>query len=103
MLNKLNKLAIAIWYMDDGCLSAKRRKGKINAWQLLINTYISKEDNQVIIDYFKETWDIQFNLNKHRDLYRLRCGTKEARKFIKIVKPYIYDKIKCMEYKVKDI
>lgn len=88
-LNNLNPLSIAIWYMDDGGLSQKYRDGKLIANELMLNTGLQKEDNQIIIDYFKKVWDIQFSQCKNKGVYRLRCGTKEARKFADIVKPYV--------------
>lgn len=97
ILNMLDLPAIAIWYMDDGCLSAKKRNGKIHAYELILNTYLTAEENQIIIDYFKEVWDIQFGLNKSKGLYRLRMGTKEARRFCKLIKPYTST---TMEYKL---
>lgn len=100
ILNKLTPLGLSIWYMDDGGLSQKKRKGEVYANELVLNTHISKEDNQIIIDYFKDVWDINFTQVKNRGLYRLRCGTKEARKFIEIVKPYV-SKVKSMEHKLK--
>lgn len=75
--------------MDDGGLSQKKRNGKVHANDLILNTHLSKEENQVIIDYFKEEWDIHFTQIKNKNRYRLRCGTREARKFISIVEPYI--------------
>ena len=99
LLNKLTPLGIAIWYMDDGGLAKKKRDGKIYANELMINTHISKEDNQIIIDYFKEKWGISFRQATTRGQYRLCCGTKEARKFIKIVKPYV-EQVKCMHHKI---
>ena len=97
VLNYLNPQGIAIWYMDDGCLSAKKRNGKIHAYELILNTYISYEDNQIIVDYFKEVWNINFTITRDKGKSRIRCGTREARKFIEIVKPYI---VPCMEYKI---
>lgn len=97
ILNMLDLPAIAIWYMDDGSLSAKKKNGKICAYELTLNTYLSKEENQIIIDYFKEMWNVQFGLNKSKGLYRLRMGTKEARKFSTLIKNYVID---CMEYKL---
>lgn len=89
ILNMFGPKALAIWYMDDGGLGVKYRNNKIHAFDLIINTHISKEENQVIIDYFKEVWYVQFTQCKNKNQYRLRCGTKEARKFIEIVRPYI--------------
>ena len=55
----------------------------------MLNTGLQKEENQIIIDYFKKVWDIQFTQVKNNSVYRLRCGTKEAKKFADIVKPYV--------------
>lgn len=88
-LNNLTPFSIAVWYMDDGGLSQKYRDGKLLANELMLNTGLSKEENQIIIDYFKNVWGIQFSQCKNRSVYRLRCGTKEARKFADIVKPYV--------------
>lgn len=102
VLEMLTLEGIAIWYMDDGSLSAEKTDGKIHAYKLGLATYLSYEENKVIVDYFKEKWDIHFNIHKDGSKYRLRMGTKEARKFINLVKPYV-SKIKCMQYKVLDI
>ena len=89
-LKYLTPLSIAIWYMDDGGLSHQKDKhGNIKANDLMLNTGLQKEENQIIIDYFKEVWNIHFTQVKNNNVYRLRCGTKEARKFADIVKPYL--------------
>lgn len=89
LLNKLEPIHIAILYMDDGGLSQKKKDGVVTANDLMINTHTTKENNQVLIDYFYEVWGIKFTQVLNRGRYRLRCGTKEARKFIKIVEPYV--------------
>jgi hypothetical protein len=101
ILKKLTPLGLAIWYMDDGGLSQKRHKitKEPIANELFINTHLRKEENQVIIDYFNQYWSIKFSQCKNRGKYRLRCGTKEARKFIDIIYPYIKD-LKCMVHKI---
>ena len=96
VLNQLTPLGLAIWYMDDGGLAQKKRNGKIYANELMLNTLLSKEENQIIIDYFKEVWGINFSQCKNRGRYRLRCGTREARKFISIIKPYV-EQVECMK------
>lgn len=102
ILEYLTPQGIAIWYMDDGNLYAEKKNDKICAYKLGIATYLSKEENQIIIDYFKEKWDLEFKSHKDGNQYRLRMGTKEARKFLNLVRPYISD-IECMRYKVIDI
>ena len=97
ILDKLNPIGIAIWYMDDGGLALKKRNGKIHAREIMLNTGLNKEQNQVIVDYFNEVWKIRFGIVKNNLVTRLRCGTVEAKKFIEIVKPYI---ITSMQYKI---
>ena len=96
ILKEFDALGLAIWYFDDGCLSQKKKNGKIHANDLILNTGLQKEENQVYIDYFKEYWDIHFTQVKDHNCYKLRCGTKEARKYIDIIKDHI---VPCMSYK----
>lgn len=96
VLNKLTLEAIAIWYMDDGGLSPSFKNGKINRYQLYLNTHVSEKENQIIIDYFKEEWDIEFHQVKNKGSYRLRMGTREARKFLNLIQEFI---IPSMKYK----
>lgn len=96
-LNYLSLESIAIWFMDDGSKSFKKRNGKVHAVEVTLNTYLSKEDNEIIIHYFKEVWGIKWGLNKSKSHYRLRMGTREARKFFKLISPYI---IPSMQYKI---
>lgn len=91
ILNTFDEKCLAIWYMDDGGLGIKKRNGKIHAFDLILNTHVTREENQIVIDYFKDVWGIQFTQVKNKNSYRLRCGTREARKFIEIVKPYILE------------
>lgn len=100
VLDYLTPQGIAIWYMDDGTLYPDKKDGKIHAWKLRIATYLSKEENQVIVDYFKEKWDIQFHIYKDGNKYLIGMGTKEAKRFLTLVKPYI-DEVECMKYKVR--
>ena len=100
ILNRLSAIHIAIWYMDDGGLSQKKSNGIVCANDLMLNTHTTKENNQVIIDYFKEKWDIAFTQVKNRGHYRLRCGTREARKFLNIVREYV-SQVPSMAHKLK--
>ena len=97
LLNYLTPLGIAIWYMDDGGLSAKKRNGKIHAYELFLNTHLTKHENQVIIDYFKERWNITFQQVKNKGSYRLRMSTKEIRNFMILIQDYIHQS---MSYKI---
>lgn len=97
-LEYLDEHAIALWYMDDGSLWAKKRNDVIHAYELQISIYTDSLDEiNTIICWFKSNYDLTFTIKKHKNKYSIRCGTKEARKFINIVKPYIIDS---MKYKI---
>ncbi len=100
LLNRLDKRAIAIWYMDDGSLSNRKDKnGTVTASILTLCTCTTKENNQIIIDYFDEVWGIKFGQRKMKEHFALICATREARKFIKIVEETVKE-IQCMHYKL---
>lgn len=84
--------------MDDGSLVAKKRDGEIHAYDLTISTYCDLQSVNNIIDYFNQEYGITFTVKKNKDKFSVRCGTKQARKFLKIVSPHI---VKCMEYKTQ--
>lgn len=93
MLNRLDSKGIAIWYMDDGHINIRKDKDKRPmGFYIKIATCLPKDELQIIIDYFKEVWDVNFYMfheGKKEDSYSLCCGTKEGLKFIDIVKPYV--------------
>jgi len=100
LLNRLDARGIAIWYMDDGHINHRKTNGRIHGFYIKIATCVCKEELQVIIDYFKEVWDISFYaFSEGRNTYSLCCGTKEGVKFIEIVKPYV-SQIPSMTYKI---
>lgn len=79
--------------MDDGHINIRKSKeGKIHGFYIKIATCLPKSEVQIIIDYFKEVWDVQFYMfheGRKDDSFSLCCGTKEGLKFIDIVKPYV--------------
>ena len=93
LLNRLDARGIAIWYMDDGHINIRKDKdGRPMGFYIKIATCLPKEQIQIIIDYFKEVWDINFYMlheGKKEDSFSLCCGTKDGLKFIDIVKKYV--------------
>lgn len=103
LLNRLDAKGIAIWYMDDGHINYRKTNGKVHGFYIKIATCIPKEELQIIIDYFKEVWDIEFYMfheGKKENSYSLCCGTKEGIKFINIVKPYV-EQVPSMIHKIQ--
>ena len=104
LLNRLTSLEIAIWYLDDGHINIRKTKdGKIHGFYIKISTCEPKEELQVIIDYFKEIWNINFYMfheGKKEDSFSLCCGTKEGLKFINLIKKHVLE-IPSMCYKIQ--
>ena len=107
LLNRVDALGLAIWYMDDGSLNFKKHtlvdgSKKIHGLFLRISTCLPKEQAQIYIDWLKENWGINFYIvheGKRKDSYSLCCGTNEAIKFMNIIKPYV-DEVPSMKYKI---
>lgn len=101
LLNRLDAQGIAIWFMDDGHINIRKTKDRIHGFYIRISTCEPKEDVQIIIDYFKEVWNINFYMFKEgRDTFSLCCGTKEGLKFINIVKPFV-EQVPSMLHKIE--
>ena len=97
-LSRLDSLGLAILYCDDGNL-LKRNYGL--AVRLHLSLY--KHEFAPIINFFKEKWGIEFVAYKEhsiKELYLLYASTREALKFLDIVKPHILNDIKALIYKV---
>jgi recombination protein RecA len=96
MLDYLNPQAIALWWMDDGSLA---REKTAKAYHFYI--FAPKDESQIIIDYFKEVWNINFYMIRKQlktgTYYYLKCRTKEGRKFSNLIKDWV---IPSMQYKI---
>jgi len=102
ILNRLSPLEIAIWYMDDGHVNVLYTKEKVKSLYIKIATCQSKEDNQVIIDYFREVWNINFyQFSEGKGTYSISCGTQESKKFVALVKKYVLE-VPSMWYKIRN-
>lgn len=89
LLNRLDAMGIAIWYMDDGHINIRKTGNKIHGFYIKIATCVDEQQIQTVIDYFKEVWNVSFYRFKEGNGYSLCCGTREGLKFIDIVKPYV--------------
>lgn len=96
IVNNLDKFCIAILYCDDGSLIPKKMNGKIHAYNCTISLYCSYEECDRLVNKIKELFDVQFKICKDKNKYLIRCGTKEARKFIPQIRELV-PAFKCFE------
>lgn len=100
ILNQVSPLGIAIWYMDDGNLAYKKNKdGSICSREISLHIQGFDYDSQLnVVEFFKNSFDIDSRLHKSRNKYKLWMNTTNSLKFLKLVCPYV-NMIDCMKYK----
>ena len=107
VLNELDPLAIAIWWLDDGNIDI--RKSGSGSWcaTLRWNTFCTKEEALTIQKYFETIWNVKWNIvmpdKRSPNKYNLHCGKLEGEKFLSIIRNIVIDKIPTMSYKVIDL
>lgn len=101
ILNMLNPEALAIWYMDDGSMGRNKNKhGKISSVYTMLNTQCSDGEADIIIEYFKEIYNIQSVKGFSKGAYIIRFNTKASHDFIALIEYYI---VPSMKYKIRHI
>lgn len=95
-LDMLDDRAVAIWYMDDGCLSKTVGRG---ATVILATNSFTLDENELIRDWLFSRYGVSFNINvhSHSGTYNLRRGISDACKLLDAIAPYV---IESMRYKV---
>jgi hypothetical protein len=91
--------------MDDGCINvntSKQRNGSIQH-TIKFATCTTLEVTNIIIDYFKEVWDIKFRPFKEgKGTYSVASSSEsDYKKFVEIIKPYI-EQVPLLLYKIRD-
>lgn len=93
-LNHLTALSLAIWWFDDGSLTAKKRRG------VFCTDNFSKEECKILAKYLETVWEIHCSVRPikrkenskngyTRELYyRIWLNNTEVRKLLLIVLPY---------------
>ena len=112
ILPYLTPEVIALWWMDDGCLTKKytyqNGEKKHCGYMLRLCTYLPKEQNEIIQKFFKENYQMEWNVvkadgAKDDSQWMLRCGSIEGRKFLNIIRDYITKNVPSLSYKVINI
>lgn len=104
LLNWLTPIGLAIWYMDDGCINVNTSKQRSSIQHTIkIATCVDLDTAQVVIDYFKEVWDVQFrHFKEGKGTYSIASSTEsDCAAFIQIIRPYI-EQVPSLLYKIRD-
>lgn len=103
LLEWLNPLGLAIWYMDDGCINVNTSKQRSSIQHTIkIATCVDDNTIKTIINYLDEVWGIHFRPFKEgKNTYSIASSSElDCEKFIKIVKPYI-EQVPSFLYKIR--
>jgi len=104
ILNKLTPQGLAIWFQDDGNLrkNISKKTNKVSSVQVSLYTHCSLEEAEVVRNYFREVWQIEFAIYIHKlktsISYYLCANTQNGLKFINLISPYVI--CSCMKYKI---
>lgn len=103
LLGYLTDQSLALWYMDDGSgVVCKNKANTPCGCMTRISTYCSKEEAQLIQQWFKQKYELDAKLDrdKRNDKYSIRFNTTDSKTFISIVSPYVFQS---MKYKLEHV
>lgn len=88
-LSRITLLSIAIWYMDDGSLSYRDRKGGSPTIRLASYSF-SKEENEMLAAYLMDKFGYEFTVGCHKQsFWGLRLRNHCVKKFLQDITKFI--------------
>jgi len=110
ILNMLDPLGLAIWYMDDGSRNIKwykRKDGlksvKSRSTRFSTNGF-TREEHEIIQQYFKVVWDIKVGIHKNgksklenNQQFVTGLNSENSKKLIEIINPHV---LPSLQYKI---
>lgn len=95
-LKALSPLALAVWYMDDGCLTVRskgvqeRTRGGTGRIEICVEA-MSEGSRERLVSYLRDTYDLDVKLTSRgqRRIAVLQFTTAASARFQELVAPYI--------------
>jgi hypothetical protein len=82
----LAPLALAVWFMDDGCRSR-------NA--VYLNTQQFDEQSQaVMLELLREQWGLDATLNRDKCYRRIRISVDATKRLATLIEPYVLPELR---------
>jgi len=100
LLDLVEPLALAIWFMDDGTLVKSRssRPGSSARYALYTQSF-GLEGNRLLVDFLQSRFDIEAKIYRDAGDTYLSIGVESGRLFRNIIEPYVvpsmYYKLDC--------
>jgi recombination protein RecA len=103
-LKALTPLALAVWYMDDGCLTVRskgaqeRTRGGTGRIEVCVEA-MSPGSRERLVEYLRDSHDLDVKLTVRgaRQISVLQFTTAASEKFQKLIAPYVHES---MNYKL---
>ncbi len=103
-LKAMTPLALAVWYMDDGCFTVRsqglqeRTEGGSGRIEICVEA-MSEGSRERIVDYLRDTHglDVRLRLAGERQMAVLQFSTESSARFQEMVAPFVHPS---MEYKL---
>jgi recombination protein RecA len=103
-LKALTPLALAVWFMDDGCFTVRskglqeRTRGTSGRVEICVEAF-TEGSRQRVVDYLRDTYDLNVSLRYAgaRKVAVLMFSTESSRRFLELVAPFVHPS---MEYKL---
>ena len=85
----LTPLALAVWFMDDGCIS--RTSVYLNTQQFDLR------NQQLLLDLLRNQWRINGTLNRDKAYHRIRISVDGTTRLAQVIRPHL---LPSFEYKL---
>jgi len=113
VMQRITPLGLMLWFMDDGCLTVRKRKSlaknpkpgiyRMTRWAEIATYSFSMQDHLIAQEWFNKRFGINVKINrncgKNKKGWKLYFSATEFRKLHDIVKPYLHLVPEDMRYK----
>src|SRR6266487_3516973 len=83
---ELSELAVAVWFMDDGCKS--RRAVYLNTQQF------DEQSQKLLLRLLSEKWGIDGALNRDKSYYRIRISVEGTARLAKLIDQHLLPELR---------
>jgi hypothetical protein len=85
-LATLPALALAVWFMDDGCRS--RNAVYLNTQQF------DAQSQALLVEVLSRQWGLESTLNRDKSYHRIRISVKSTRRLSALIWPYLLPELR---------
>jgi hypothetical protein len=83
---ELDPLALAVWFMDDGCRS--RNAVYLNTQQF------DAQGQKMMLGLLRNQWGLEATLNRDKSYYRIRISVDATKRLARLIKPYLLPQLR---------